>query len=137
MLYYFKRYPFSILVLLMVIYLSFFKPPSLNVPLFEGFDKFVHFCMYGGVSGVLWIEYLWNHRREKISLKRGMIGATICPIVFGGIMELGQQYLTMYRSGDWFDFMANSLGVLTATLIAWYILRPWIVKRFAKESNKR
>lgn len=31
-------------------------------------------------------------------------------------MELGQAYLTTYRSGDWLDFAANSTGVVLAFL---------------------
>ncbi|MDL2256348.1 VanZ family protein [Parabacteroides sp. OttesenSCG-928-G06] len=128
MLYYIRKYPFSLTVALVVIYLSFFKPPSLSFPLFAGFDKLVHFCMYGGLSGILWLEFLWNHRREKIYFKRGFIGATLCPILFSGVIELCQEYLTHYRGGEWLDFLANSSGVLTATAIAWYGLRRLIMK---------
>ncbi len=135
MWYYVKRYPLSLLMILLVIYLSFFKPPSLNIPLFEGFDKLIHFCMYGGVSGVLWLEYLWNHRKEKISLKRGMIGASLCPILFSGIIELGQEYLTSYRGGEWLDFLANSCGVILATFISWFVIRPMITRRYKSSYN--
>ncbi|MDR4036860.1 MAG: VanZ family protein, partial [Parabacteroides sp.] len=43
-----KKYPFSLAIILIVIYLSFFKPPRMDdIPLFPGVDKVVHFCMYG------------------------------------------------------------------------------------------
>lgn len=129
MLYYIKKYPFSLAVILTVIYLSFFKPPSIDVPLFAGIDKLVHFCMYGGLSGILWIEFLLNHRRSGLNLKRAVIGAAICPIFFGGLIELGQAYLTQYRGGEWLDFLANTMGVLTASVIAWCILRPFLLKK--------
>ena len=59
MLYYIKKYPFSLAIILVVIYLSFFKPPKMDdIPLFPGVDKVVHFCMYGGMSGMLWLEFL-------------------------------------------------------------------------------
>lgn len=129
MLYYIKRYPFSLLIILTVVYLSFFKPPTFDVPLFEGFDKLVHFCMYGGMAGMLWLEFLLNHRREVLSLKRVLIGAVLCPIVFSGLIELGQQYLTTYRGGDWRDFAANTAGVLVASVFAWFVMRPYILKK--------
>lgn len=132
MLYYIKKYPFSLVVLLLVVYLSFFKPGSIRLPWFFYFDKVSHFCMYGGVSGVLWLEYLWNHRKEKISAKRGLIGASLCPVLFSGAIELLQEYMTSYRGGEWLDLLANSLGVLVATLISWYLIRPIIQKRFSK-----
>ena len=74
-----------------------------DIPLFPGVDKVVHFCMYGGMSGML------------------------CPIVMSGIIEILQEYCTTYRGGDWFDFLANTCGVIAATAFAWFVLRPWIV----------
>lgn len=130
MWYYIKKYPFSLIIILTVIYLSLFKPPTIDFPRFTGWDKFVHFCMYGGLSGILWLEFFFNHRKEagKLKIKRGIIGAIVCPILLGGMMELGQSYLTSYRSGDWIDLLANTSGVITASLIAWYILRPIVMK---------
>ena len=129
MLYYIKKYPFSLFIIATVIYLSFFRPPSLGIPLFPNFDKVVHFCMYGGLSGMLWLEFLRNHRQsESTSLMHAWIGATFCPIALSGGIEIAQEYLTSYRGGEWTDFLANTLGVATATLIAYYILRPRILK---------
>ena len=43
-----------------------------DIPLFPGVDKVVHFCMYGGMSGMLWLEFLRNHRKyETVCLDRG------------------------------------------------------------------
>lgn len=131
---YIKKYPFSLAVILTVIYLSFFKPPSLDdLPLFPGIDKVVHFCMYGGVSGMLWLEFLLNHQRGEAKIWHAWVGAIFCPIVMSGIIELLQEYCTTYRGGDWFDFLANSCGVLAATLFARYVLRPWISKLSLKK----
>ena len=124
-----KNYPFSILLVLVVTYFSLMNPAKVGILLFRGWDKVVHFCMYAGLSGVIWIEYLWKHRRKKMNVVHAMIGAVICPVLFGGVMELCQQYFTNYRSGDWIDFWANTAGVVTAAWIAWFILKPWIVRK--------
>lgn len=63
MLYYLKKYPISLTIIAVVIYLSFFKPPSLEVGKIVGIDKVAHLCMYAGLSGMLWIEFLRNHRK--------------------------------------------------------------------------
>lgn len=126
MLYYIKRYPFSWMVILAILYLSFFKPPTVDLPSFLYMDKVVHFCMYGGLSGVLWLEHVWNHRRGNEKWRRNFIGATLLPIVFGGLIEVGQEYLTTNRQGDILDFAANVCGVLVATLIGWFVIRPII-----------
>jgi len=127
---YIKDYPFSIILILVVTYLSLMNPQKVGILLFKGWDKVVHFCMYGGLSGVIWIEFLVKHRRKrkKISIKYAMIGAVLCPVLFSGLMELCQSYFTRYRSGDWMDFGANTGGVIMATLIAWFILRPLIIR---------
>lgn len=130
MFYYLKKYPFSLFIIVTVIYLSFFKPPSISGPLIPHFDKIVHFCMYGGLSGMLWLEFLRNHRRnESPNLNHAWIGAVFCPIALSGLIELGQEYLTSYRGGEWGDFLANTCGVTVATLIAFFLLRPRILNK--------
>ena len=41
----------------------------------------------------------------------------VAPIVMSGLIELAQNYLTTYRSGEWADFIANSTGVLLALVV--------------------
>lgn len=130
MLTYIKRYPFSISIILVVTYLSLFRPPQIAtaLPLFEGADKLVHFLMYGGISFTLWFEFLLNRRREVLPMWHGWIGAVCCPILFSGGMELAQTYFTTYRSGDWLDLAFNIIGVFLATGFALWIL-PLFLKR--------
>ena len=72
MLYYLKKYPISLTIIAVVIYLSFFKPPSLEVGKIVGIDKVAHLCMYAGLSGMLWIEFLRNHANTTMCC--GMLG---------------------------------------------------------------
>jgi len=134
MLYYIKKYPFSLIILLAVIYLSFFNPPSMSKTPFPYFDKAAHFCMYAGLSGVLWLEHIWNHRKENEKFMRGLIGATLLPILFSGLIEIGQEYLTTNRQGDIMDFFANMTGSIVATLIAWFLIRPFVRKKYGLPS---
>ena len=115
MWYYLKKYPVSLTIIGVVIYLSFFRPPSLPIARIPNMDKIVHFCMYGGLSGMLWLEFLWNHRRGETVLWHAWIGAVLCPIVMSGVIEVLQRYLTSYRGGDWLDFLANISGVAVAS----------------------
>lgn len=126
--YFLKKYPISISLIVAVIYLSFFRPPTTDVPLFPNADKLVHFCMYAAISGMLWFEFIRNHRKYDEVLWHAWIGATLCPILMGGIIEILQQYCTDYRGGDWLDFAANTCGVLTATLLCYFFLRPLMLK---------
>jgi VanZ family protein len=126
---YIRRYPLSTAVIIIVIYLSFFRPPSTELSNIPNLDKVVHFCMYFGMSGMLWLEFLRAHRMGALPLSRAFVGAFLCPVVFSGCIELLQEYCTTYRGGDWFDFLANSLGAAAATLISYFILRPIVLKR--------
>ena len=121
MLYFLRKYPLSLIVIAAVIYLSFFKPPSTDLSKIPNFDKVVHFCMYLGMSGVLWLEFLRTHRRDHTPLWHAWIGACICPLLFSGVVELLQAYCTTYRGGDWLDFAANAVGVCFASCIGYFI----------------
>ena len=127
MLEYLKKYPMTILVILVICYLSFFKPPQTDMETIPGIDKLVHTCMYGGLCFLLWVEYLRTHR--ELNRRKLLWGGIILPITMSGIIELLQSYCTEYRGGDWMDFAANSLGVLLAAMVGYYILRPLILKK--------
>lgn len=128
-LYYIKKYPLSLVVIAIVVYLSFFKPPTVSVATIPHIDKMVHFLMYAGMSGMLWIEFLRAHTKRDVPLWHGWVGALVCPVVFSGVVELLQEYCTTYRGGDWKDFAANALGAMTASLFCYYLLRPYMERR--------
>ena len=123
MLYFLRRYPISMLVILAVIYLSFFRPPSTDLDSIPHIDKVVHVCMYFGMSGMLWLEFLRAHRRDRAPLWHAWVGAFLCPVLFSGVVELLQAYCTTYRGGDWLDFAANAAGVVLATAVALAVRR--------------
>lgn len=78
-------------------------------------DKWAHAVMFGLLASIIMWEYTHkNSVKTKPLLLRGMV----IPIIMGGFVELAQAYLTNgTRSGDWFDFLADSIGVLTACAI--------------------
>ena len=118
MLYFLKRYPVSLLVISAVVYLSFFRPPSTELDGIPKIDKVVHVCMYFGMSGMLWFEFLRAHRRDHTPLWHAWVGAFLCPVLFSGVVELLQAYCTTYRGGDWLDFAANATGAVLASAVA-------------------
>lgn len=127
MMYYIKKYPVSIFILLVVVYLSFFTPPKTEMDSVPGIDKLVHVVMYFGVSGMLWLEFIRAHRKGAIPWRHVWIGACLCPILFSGGIELLQEYCTAHRSGDWLDFLANTTGILLASLVGRCVLRrKWL-----------
>jgi VanZ family protein len=123
-----KRYWVSALLLLAIFYLSLFRSPSTGLSLIPHLDKYVHLLMYFLFSGVLWVELLRNRLRSQ--WKEWGIAFGL-PAIMGGVIELLQSYCTTYRSGDWFDFLFDLLGILLAGLIIHFFIRP----RFIKEKD--
>ena len=113
MLYYIKKYPVSLVIILAVIYLSFFKPPTTDLGTIPNLDKVVHICMYFGMSA------MWH----------AWVGAFVCPVLFSGAVELLQAFCTTYRGGDWLDFAANTTGAVLASLVACFVLKPRVMRK--------
>ena len=126
-----KKYPFSICCIALVWILSltpiFPETPFDNVAFI---DKWTHLVMYGGTALVFWWEYA-RHKpfachTQTFRSENTQHLTPITPIRFslftfifltamGGLLELIQAFCTTTRSGEWFDFWADSLGALLGT----------------------
>lgn len=122
-----KKYPLSLLTIALIWYLCFFTPPSTKLDNVIGIDKVMHFGMYFFLGSVI----LWEQCRLRIKAKElkikgfNILGALILPILMSGLIEILQETCTNgRRSGDIFDFLANSLGAICA----WFIMRKLISK---------
>lgn len=124
---YICRYPFSLLVIVAILFLSLFNPPETRLDDVTFIDKIAHVCMYGGLELIIWVEYLRRHA-DLNKVKFILLGIA-APIALGGIMELAQMLLTVNRSGEWADFIADTLGVLAGAAAGLFILRPLIWKK--------
>ena len=114
---YLKRYPLTHAIAAMITVLSMAPIPDIpSLPNISLLDKWTHMLMYGTLALVIWWEYLRKH--PQINWSHALVGAILCPILLGGAMELAQKYLTTYRSGEWLDALANSIGVLLAAGVA-------------------
>ncbi|WP_082935826.1 VanZ family protein [Tamlana sp. s12] len=77
-------------------------------------DKIFHFLAYGLLT-ILWFgTFLLNF---KMANKPAVYYALILAVVFGIIIEVLQGTLTVSRSLDVYDMVANTLGALLASLI--------------------
>lgn len=124
-----KRYPLSILCIVLIWVLSlmpFF--PETPFDQVEFIDKWTHLVMYGGTCSVIWWEYLRKHQildGEKI-----FFYAWLCPVLMSGLLELLQEYCTFgHRNGDWLDFVANTMGVTLGALIGLLMYQLWFKRK--------
>lgn len=127
-----KRYPLSLVILAVIIYLSFFKPPKTALNEIDNIDKLAHTLMYGGFCVILWAEYFMSHAKSNV--KNIFWGAIIGPILFSGAIELLQEFTTKHRGGDWWDVLFNTLGVLLAALFSIYVTKP-VLKKYKLLNN--
>lgn len=126
-----KKYPLSLIVIAIILFLSFFKPPKDKIVDISNIDKIAHFCMYAGFCSVVWLEYFLSHK--GVSVRRVVVLAVIAPILFSGAIEVMQGYLTTYRGMDWYDLLFNTIGVLFALVFARYVLRPRVIAYKSKK----
>ena len=125
-----RMFPFTLVCVALILVLSFFSPPHTPLDGVALIDKWTHLVMYGGTAGVFWLEYWRARYRKGFRLKAAtlFLVAVVVPVVLGGVIELLQAYCTGgRRSGEWADFVADTLGVL----LAW-LLGATVVKAFAR-----
>ena len=110
---------FSIIAALILLFLSLTNTEKFNrVPLVRipHIDKIVHFSMYFFFTAVI----LYEHRKKVTGISRVLLMALI-PFFYGIMMEVLQITVTVYRSGNAGDAIANTAGILTALLL-WFLL---------------
>ena len=101
--------------------LSLSAVPKLNLGLgIKAGDKYLHFIAYFGLS-LMWYFAIKDRINEKIF----KIFVPLGLIFYGIILEGLQSGLTTYRTGDVYDAIANTAGVIVALIlfrkiIKWY-----------------
>jgi len=104
-------------------------PPEFQIPYF---DKIVHLLMYLGLTGMLFIEnfkkkngYTWKNVFLFLSGKiteaethpvsgKSIAFFSLLSLFYGGLIEIIQEYFSQFRTGDGWDFFADTIGVLIA-----------------------
>lgn len=130
---YIRHHIFSLLTLLLIAVLSLMPAQEFPQTDIQFADKWAHWVMYGFLTLVMGIDYVlrgeylstkpyisWHQRlahKNKGTAIWQFLFIFIVASVYGGLMELGQAYLTTSRHGDWLDVLANSFGALCALVL--------------------
>ena len=80
-------------------------------------DKLVHLAFYF-IACVLGVLFIREKFPSKFSKTKAITSMVIITILYGIVIEILQHTITVYREGDVFDAMANSLGAI----LAWIFL---------------
>ena len=113
---YIKKYPISLFLVVAIWTICLIPIPETPLDDVPMIDKWTHFVMYGSLCSVIFAEYA--NRHIKPNIKRLAICGVLLPVIMGGLIELAQAYCTGgNRSGDWMDWIADSIGVMIGTAI--------------------
>jgi VanZ family protein len=125
-----------VVVAVVIFYLCCLLPPDaapeVEFILWLPADKVYHFVMYFGLAGSAAAYYVWD-KRGNVRTALILVGAGVVPILYGGAIEIVQALFFPLRAGDWFDFLADAIGVLAAMpaifALKWVV--QYITKRYA------
>jgi VanZ family protein len=122
-----NRYRFSLILSLLILYLSLKNANELNKVQFlniPNFDKFAHFCMYFTLMSTIFLE-----SRKSVIRRSSVFLITILPFLYGVVMEVLQATLTTTRTASLYDVIFNTLGIL-ASLFIWLLIHSVYKENF-------
>lgn len=121
-----RQYPLTILLATAIWVVCLIPVPETPLNDVSFIDKWTHFVMYAVLTLVLLYEHgkalRSNVNAATAGHKKSNSGSAwllLLPISQGCLVELAQAYLTTCRSGDWFDALCNTLGVLIGAGVVW------------------
>lgn len=84
-----------------------------KTPLFS-YDKFGHMLVF-----IVWTALYWFvlDSSKKFTQRQIYVRSAVVSIVFGGIIEILQLLLPIYRSAELYDFVADVVGTLLALTV--------------------
>lgn len=133
------KYHLSIIFLIIITYLSCFRPPHTSLSNIPNFDKYVHILMYMTLSFLIWFEFIcYNKKKTKQKvLLYGFIRGCIFPIFFGSMMEVVQKYMTTYRSFEWNDILSDAIGSVFISIIFFIYIYKFLYPKQKKIFTSR
>ncbi len=101
--------------LLVILFLSGYPGNKLPPAPFFQFDKLIHSIMYFALYFFLAIAFYKQYYQTKTRLKAKIL-ISFFAVFYGGFMEILQHYIFINRSGNFYDFAANTFGVIIGIL---------------------
>lgn len=83
------------------------------------FDKFIHAFIFA-VLVLLLLRGFKKQNQFVFIAKHAILFSVTASVLYGGLLELMQAYCFTARSGDWFDFTANSVGCFAGIYVHHY-----------------
>jgi VanZ family protein len=97
---------------------------------FAGFDKLVHCGLFFVLAVLMSSGVIRANTRHNLTALQQFLSLLI-PILFGGLIEILQAYIFTWRSGEWSDLFADTIGASMAMFCV--ILTIW-AQKYEKQS---
>lgn len=120
-----KENKFSILFILIILYLSLSNPQTfIRIGFFSipYFDKLIHMGLYFTLMAIMISEH-----RDTLTDTRKLVLLAMIPFVLGIMIEFLQSGIAVNRKGDLLDVIFNSVGIALA-LFLWLLIKPYHYK---------
>lgn len=104
----------AILITISIAYLSLIKMPKADINI-SNIDKVYHLFAYFTLT-ICWLFSFYKKKHLKYFI-------VISCIIYGIVIEVLQDTLTMYRTGDYKDVLANTLGIVLGLVVFNQILK--------------
>ena len=129
-----KRKVYLIYVPLVLYWILLFTATSLpaaHVPSFAVTDKIKHFSAFFGLSILLSLTILYQHK--VLLFKKYFLSIAVIISSFYGLLDEIHQSFVPGRSSEFLDWVADSLGAAAGVLLVYYLLKKF--KYFPKPVN--
>ncbi|MDT8413025.1 MAG: VanZ family protein [Vicingaceae bacterium] len=113
--------------LIIIVVLSGYPGRNLPKAPFDEFDKLVHIAIYALLSFLSVLGFSKQPNSFLLNSKLQSFFSISFSVIMGGLIELLQEYVFINRYGDWYDFIANSLGAVCG-VIGFYLMRKYLIK---------
>ena len=101
-----------------------------KLPMWQ-FDKLVHSVIYCILSILLLLPFHKQYLSKQNRLKVVFL-VVFLTVFYGGFMEFLQDNIFINRSGNWYDFIANTIGAIIGVLIYPLIIKYLPINRWFK-----
>ena len=121
-----KQYPITIIAFLLIGYLSFMNTEGIPEPKFfnfQGADLVVHFLMYSFLSFVFFFEHFKNRKSLNIKYHWLLLFVSVLISISATVEVL--QPIVAHRSCEFFDLLANTIGVIWGYIFFRLTLHLW------------
>ena len=108
-----QKYWKSFVIAAIILYGCILRTPHYTLPPINNGDKYVHLLAYAILAGVL----MFDHYKANLHTYKSWLLTLIIPTIYGGAIELIQKWWCYPRTGDWYDWAADCVGITIGATI--------------------